>query len=63
MKRVATALVLLPIFVYLVLWAPFWAFLAALCGTLVCSGAFEPAISERATGCKDIKDWDRQRAE
>ncbi len=29
MKRVLTALLLIPIFLYLILWAPYWAFLAA----------------------------------
>jgi phosphatidate cytidylyltransferase len=30
MKRIATAVVLIPIFLYLMLWAPFWAFATAL---------------------------------
>jgi len=29
MKRVLTALLLIPVFLYLILWAPYWAFLAA----------------------------------
>jgi len=32
MKRVVTALVLIPTFVYIILWAPYWAFLAAVVG-------------------------------
>ncbi|MGI8741820.1 MAG: phosphatidate cytidylyltransferase [Bryobacteraceae bacterium] len=37
MKRVATALVLIPLFVYLVLWAPYWLFMAAVCAVgLLC---------------------------
>lgn len=35
MKRVATALVLIPFFVYIVLWSPYWAFLAAAAGVSV----------------------------
>jgi phosphatidate cytidylyltransferase len=37
MKRVVTALILIPIFVYLVLWSPQWSFLAAVCAVaLLC---------------------------
>ena len=32
MKRVVTALVLIPTFLYLILWSPKWAFLAAVAG-------------------------------
>jgi len=35
MKRVATALLLIPIFLYLILWAPEWAFLATVAGVSV----------------------------
>jgi phosphatidate cytidylyltransferase len=35
MKRVVTALVLIPTFLYLILWAPNWAFLAAVAGVSV----------------------------
>jgi len=35
MKRVATALLLIPVFLYLILWAPYWAFLAAVVGVSV----------------------------
>src|SRR5262249_36870177 len=30
-----TALVLIPIFLYLILWAPYWAFIAATCGVSI----------------------------
>lgn len=37
MKRVITALILIPIFVYLVLWSPHWVFLVAVCAVgLLC---------------------------
>jgi phosphatidate cytidylyltransferase len=35
MKRVVTALLLIPSFVYLILWAPYWAFLAAVAGVSI----------------------------
>lgn len=35
MKRVLTALLLIPTFIYIVLWAPLWAFLAAVAGVAV----------------------------
>ena len=35
MKRVVTALLLIPIFLYLILWAPEWAFLATVAGVSV----------------------------
>jgi len=35
MKRVATALLLIPLFLYLILWAPEWAFLATVAGVSV----------------------------
>jgi phosphatidate cytidylyltransferase len=35
MKRVFTALLLIPTFIYIVLWAPLWAFLAAVAGVAV----------------------------
>jgi len=35
MKRVVTALLLIPIFLYLILWAPSWAFLATVAGVSV----------------------------
>jgi len=35
MKRVLTALLLIPTFCYLILWAPLWAFLAAVAGVAV----------------------------
>src|SRR5579872_4932317 len=35
MKRVVTALLLIPIFLYLILWAPDWAFLATVAGVSV----------------------------
>src|SRR5947209_791377 len=37
MKRVATALFLIPLFVYIVLWSPRWAFISAVCAVgLLC---------------------------
>ena len=37
MKRVVTALLLIPLFLYLILWAPYWAFLAAVAAvSLLC---------------------------
>jgi phosphatidate cytidylyltransferase len=35
MKRVLTALLLIPTFIYIILWAPLWAFLAAVAGVAV----------------------------
>ena len=35
MKRVLTALVLIPVFLYLILWAPYWAFLATIAAVSV----------------------------
>jgi phosphatidate cytidylyltransferase len=35
MKRVLTALLLIPTFIYIILWAPSWAFLAAVAGVAV----------------------------
>ena len=35
MKRVLTALLLIPVFLYLILWAPYWAFLFAVAGVSV----------------------------
>jgi phosphatidate cytidylyltransferase len=35
MKRVLTALLLIPFFIYIMLWAPLWAFLAAVAGVAI----------------------------
>jgi len=41
MSRVLTALVLIPVFLYLMLWAHYWAFIAAACGVgLLCFREF-----------------------
>jgi phosphatidate cytidylyltransferase len=46
MKRVVTALILIPVFVYLVLWSPQWIFLAAVCGVgLLCFHEYSGLIA------------------
>ena len=44
MKRVLTALVLIPLFAYLILWAPQWAFLGAARASESCAFANTPNL-------------------
>jgi phosphatidate cytidylyltransferase len=49
MKRVATALILIPVFAYLILWAPQWAFMTALAAVaLLCFHEYSGLVSLHA---------------
>ncbi len=50
MKRVVTALILIPVFVYLVLWSPYWVFLAAVAAVgLLCFHEYSGMVALHST--------------
>lgn len=50
MKRVASALILIPLFVYLVLWSPHWVFLSAVCAVgLLCFHEYSGLVALHTT--------------